>query len=114
LLAVLTQYTPVRLCALERAAFGASCHDQEAAGIVQTHGDELTCGSDGGGGQRCICEQPKVVADQQPAPRIPVAVAGCTVVTSVVQVSSPSMTVRPPASDPQRDLLASLQLPLLL
>ena len=70
LVAVLVQFAPMRLCALEVAALGASCHD-ESGTQAGGHGDEQKCGSSDT--PRCVCEQPKGVSDQQTPIRIDLA-----------------------------------------
>src|SRR5215208_4437572 len=39
-LAVLVQYTPLRICALESVAFGSSCHDRGDHAILGDANDE--------------------------------------------------------------------------
>ena len=68
LLAVLAQYSPARLCALEKVVLGSSCHDQT---ILLHHGasePESMCGSGNDrGDDHCICELPKQSGSQQHA-----------------------------------------------
>jgi hypothetical protein len=108
----------MRVCALERLALGANCHDwsdagSDAGGVGGSHDDERTCGTGRGGAQGCVCEQPKVVGDQQPVAH---AAADYTRHSIVAVMEEPvtAMIVASPDPDPQRDLLASLQLPLLI
>jgi len=111
--AVLVQYTPMRLCALERAAFGTNCHDQ-AKSNLDDHGDERTCGTGAGRDTGCVCEHPKLVGDQQLISHAAVDLTGHAVVAEVVEAPVIVTIVAARDPDPQRDLLASLQLPLLI
>jgi hypothetical protein len=114
LLAVLLQYTPMRLCAIERVALGSNCHDRAKVSIIDDHEDERTCGSGGDRDQRCICEQAKTVGNHQPASHATDDLTGQTILVGFVQEPAAVTMVTAPDPDPQRDLLASLQLPLLI
>ena len=114
LLAILVQYSPVRVCALQRVTLGSNCHDWNNASVGGSHDDERTCGTGGSGDQRCVCEQPKVVGDQHAAVHAPNDFTDHSVVVAVVEEPVATMMVAAPDPDPQRDLLASLQLPLLI
>jgi hypothetical protein len=60
LLAVLIQYTPMRVCAIEQVALGTDCHEwADAGGFGRAHADERHCESSGEPTHACICEQPK-------------------------------------------------------
>jgi len=125
LLAVLVQYTPLRVCALERVAVGSSCHDWHAdVGAGESHAAEQRCGSStaGGGGagatggeHQCVCAQPKVDAQHNPqtanaAPDW----ANLSVVVAVCPASaSPARIPALPDPDPNRATPATLQFPLL-
>ena len=113
LLAVLVQYSPMRVCALERVTLGSNCHDRINASVGESHEDEQTCGTGRGGDSRCVCEQPKLVGDQQPVAHAAVDLTHQSIVAVVEEPVATTM-VASPDPDPQRDLLASLQLPLLI
>ena len=117
--AVLVQYSPMRLCALERVTLGSNCHDRESSGIGGSHDDtddEHTCGNGTGAGgeQRCICEQPKIVGGQQRAAYSAVDLNGHVVVVTVVEDATAGTTFAIPDPGPPRNLRASVQLPLLI
>src|SRR5688572_14402461 len=67
LLAVLVQYTPLRVCALESLATGSSCHDRGTHAVLgEVRQDEHAPLSSNGGEHDCICEQPKVDGQHDP------------------------------------------------
>ena len=115
LVAVLAQYSPARVCALERVLLGSSCHDE---GIVPHHGaDEQFCGTDSDRGEsHCVCELPKPPGSQQHA-------SGRVMIDWTHPCIGPASMVEPaggvgaiaflPDPDPQRSPGASVSLPLL-
>lgn len=70
-LAVLIQCSPLRVCAVEKLALGANCHDRDAGGTVHRHScDGGAAVADAGGGaaghvpgdddgHACVCDRPK-------------------------------------------------------
>jgi hypothetical protein len=117
LLAVLIQYAPMRHCAVERVALGSNCHDvllDRSPG--DGHADEWACGTGTGRDAGCLCEQPKGAVGA-PAHHAAAAVPDRTDVlvrVGVVEEPASHIAAAAPDPDPQRDLLASLQLPLLI
>ena len=116
LLAVLIQYTPVRVCAIEQAALGRSCHDSSSS-IEVGHGDEPAkhCGSQADPTHDCICEQAKVdgqhhvKAEQGTLDWAQLAVVPVVLSTDAYLTSSPDQD-----ADSPPNLTAARQLPLLI
>jgi hypothetical protein len=111
LLAVLVQYAPMRVCGIERVAFGSNCHEWSGAGTFESGHDSEPAGNP----LTCICEQPKAVGHQSSQ------VADHALDWNVI--ASAPFTLEIPATraillavdpDPQLHLRASVHLPLLI
>ena len=115
-LAVLVQYTPLRICALENVAFGSSCHDRgDHAVLGDANVEKRPCGSSTDGEHNCACEQPKVDGqhDQQGLKSL---VDWTNVPIPAIDPIAASTTPIPalPDPDPHRGASVALQFPLLI
>lgn len=67
ILAILIQSLPLRVCALEKLAFGSNCHEREVTAAAvrhvpdcdASHIDENTAASSSDHPSTCLCETPK-------------------------------------------------------
>ena len=116
LLAVLLQYTPMRVCAIERVAIGSSCHEWDAdAAFASSHAEEQRCGSPTDSEHECICEQPKVDGQHNPqAIKCPLDWANLSLAAVVPVAASTTPIPSLPDPDPDRGAPVALQFPLLI
>jgi hypothetical protein len=116
LLSVLIQYTPIRLCALERVVTGSSCHDRDAShSHSSTHADEWACGSRELPAHNCACEKPKAGAQHHPQDaKSPLDWAHISTPLAVVHIIDAVASPSAPEPDPRTPSGLALQLPLLI
>jgi len=114
LLAVLIQYTPLRVCAVERVALGSNCHDQDSHAVLgDAYADEQSCDYPVDGQHDCFCERPKADAQHDPVVlKSPLDWAHAAVPATVPLVAVVSDKLSLP--DPHRSAPLALQLPLLI
>jgi len=58
--AVLIQYAPLRVCAIEQVALGSSCHHAPESALAAHAIEQPTCGSKADPAHDCVCELAKV------------------------------------------------------
>jgi hypothetical protein len=106
------QYTPLRICALERVAIGSSCHEWDTQAVLgDSRGEEHSTG----GEHECICEQPKVDGQHDPqGVKSPLDWANLSLAAVVPVTASTTPIPSLPDPDPDRGAPVALQLPLLI
>ena len=114
LLAVLLQYGPTRICSVERALFGWSCHEQSTHSASEdVAAEEFLCASRSMPSHGCVCNAPKVQGQHQThAARFEM---DCAMVAVVTHGRGLRLELyRCPSPDPLLNVPRAQQLPLLI
>jgi hypothetical protein len=121
LVAVGVQTLPLRVCAVEQALAGRSCHDNRGAVVSQNdtslivdNGSHGHAATDGEPDRACRCEMPKGGVDRHVPPDAPVDFLPAHATPLDLGLISASLVLLPAAEQPPSMLAASVNLPLLI